>query len=372
MKKIIAGTILFAALGTAAIFGAEDNLTLIIDSEELVCEVAPQIIDGRTMVPVRAIFETVGAEVSWDGETKTVTGVKGDTTVIMTVDSRIEEINGEETEMDVAPVIIDGRTLAPARYVAEAFGCTVEWNGTTKTVSIATADETETETETETSTETGSDFDLSFFFENDFDIEPIDYSSMDLESVTLHTERRYNFEQFYLYYELTVNKEIVAKYLNEQDYESFCNAIFRFWDANMVSYAMKTLENEGKEVTDETIDEILNDVLERCHLYGSENMGLILQPVNEDSIMLLIQMADDDYLPSCVYIAIVFDKEGNFKYYTLEKSLDDYYAVCEVTESSSDSGFNTSNSVIMTFNDDEADLKATFLYAVSEQYRSEE
>ncbi|MCD7777908.1 MAG: copper amine oxidase N-terminal domain-containing protein, partial [Clostridiales bacterium] len=123
-----------------------DEITLNINGSPLTTDVSARIIDGRVMVPVRAIFEAVGAEVQWDPDMKDITGTKGERTVIMRVDSIIERINGVEYEMDVMPVISGGRTLAPARYVAEAFGYSVYWDAETETVDIVggeTASESE-------------------------------------------------------------------------------------------------------------------------------------------------------------------------------------------------------------------------------------
>lgn len=227
MKKFVIGLCLFAALNTGLVLGAEDGITLNIDGEELVCDVAPQIIDGRTMVPVRAIFEAVGAEVSYETGTKTVTAVKDDITVIMVIDSTTEEINGEEVTMDTAPVIIEGRTLAPARYVAEAFGCKVGWDGNTKTVDITTSKEAEPETETEAETDEITEeatengniygyFDLSFFRDNTLDIEPVDYSGISSENTAGHEELRSRFEQDYLYCQITVNSDNLSSSLKKR------------------------------------------------------------------------------------------------------------------------------------------------------------
>ena len=73
-----------------------------------------------------SIFEACGAKVNWDANTKTITGEKGNTTVVMQIDSNMLFINEKVTEMDATPVIIDGITLAPARYVAESFGFSLQ------------------------------------------------------------------------------------------------------------------------------------------------------------------------------------------------------------------------------------------------------
>lgn len=117
-------------------YGAED-INITINGKNLESDTSAQVVDGRTMVPVRAIFEGVGAAVEWDSETKTVTGKMAENIVIMQIDSRIVSINGNNSEMDTSPLIIDGRTFAPARYVAESFGYDVEWDSAKKTVKIS-------------------------------------------------------------------------------------------------------------------------------------------------------------------------------------------------------------------------------------------
>ena len=135
---------------------SEKVISLEIDGTVIRTEVPPTVIGGRTMVPVRDIFEACGAKVNWDANTKTITGEKGNTTVVMQIDSNMLFINEKVTEMDATPVIIDGRTLAPARYVAESFGGIVDWDAENKVVMIDVADDDEeiTETTTEATTVT--------------------------------------------------------------------------------------------------------------------------------------------------------------------------------------------------------------------------
>lgn len=124
---------------------AEDHpeITLTVDRAQIVrngiatpLEVPAQILDGRTLVPLRAIFEALGASVDWEGTTQTVTSVKGKKTVILTVGVPSISVNGEAKPLDVPAQIVNGRTLVPARAVAEAFGCEVVWVPETRTVVI--------------------------------------------------------------------------------------------------------------------------------------------------------------------------------------------------------------------------------------------
>lgn len=105
--------------------------------EKINFDVPPQTINDRTMVPIRAIFEAMGANVDWDDITQTAISTKDSTTVKMTLNSTTEYINDTAYTMDVTPVIINGRTLAPARYVAEAFGYYVNWDEMTQSVLIS-------------------------------------------------------------------------------------------------------------------------------------------------------------------------------------------------------------------------------------------
>ncbi len=143
--------------GVTVAYGEESNISLQINGSEISAEVPPTIIDGRTMVPVRAIFEAVGANIDFDAETKTITARKGDTTVNMTVGANAVTVNNKEVQLDAPAVIVNGRTLAPARFVAETFGYTVQWDAENKIVKIngkESSTETTTETTTVTTTET--------------------------------------------------------------------------------------------------------------------------------------------------------------------------------------------------------------------------
>ena len=115
---------------------AEDKITIIYNGTELIGDVPASIIDGRTMVPLRLIFDAMGASVDWEADTRTITSVLGDTTVVMQVGNKIMSKNNENKELDVPPIIVDSRTLVPVRAVAEAFGAQVGWEPDTRTVKI--------------------------------------------------------------------------------------------------------------------------------------------------------------------------------------------------------------------------------------------
>lgn len=99
-------------------------------------DVPPYVKDGRTLAPIRAILETLGMTVSWDGNTQTATAVKADITISVTINSNIAIVNGEQKILDVPAEITNGRTFVPVRFFAEALNMNVDWDGYTKTVII--------------------------------------------------------------------------------------------------------------------------------------------------------------------------------------------------------------------------------------------
>ncbi|MDO5398504.1 MAG: copper amine oxidase N-terminal domain-containing protein [bacterium] len=140
MKKFTAALSISAiALLVSLPAGSEADISVTLNGKALVFDdVPPQIIDGRTLVPLRAIFEALGADVDWNGETRTVTAQRDDTMISMTIGSNVMTINSRSVTLDVPPQIIDNRTLVPARAAAEGFGADVVWNESERTVIITT------------------------------------------------------------------------------------------------------------------------------------------------------------------------------------------------------------------------------------------
>lgn len=125
------------------------DVNIVIDGEELNLDVAPQIIDGRVMVPIRGVLENLGALVKWDDETQTVSARKSSKTVSLEIGSNDVTLDKGETnddgsaktetiQTDVAAQLVSDRTLIPLRVISEAMGYSVDWNDETYTVSITT------------------------------------------------------------------------------------------------------------------------------------------------------------------------------------------------------------------------------------------
>ena len=106
--------------------------TMFVNGKAYEKDAAPVIMNDRTLVPIRFVTESLGGKVAWNAETKEVTLVIDGKEIKMTIGKTIEKYG-------VAPVIINGRTFVPVRFVADELGATTAWNAETKTVTITKA-----------------------------------------------------------------------------------------------------------------------------------------------------------------------------------------------------------------------------------------
>lgn len=100
--------------------------------------VTPQVQGSRIMVPVRGVFEKLGAEVAWEPRSGTVTAVRGDSKTVLTVGKTDATIDGQIANVGTPPIIAEGRVMVPLRFLAQALGAKVEWMGADRTVAITT------------------------------------------------------------------------------------------------------------------------------------------------------------------------------------------------------------------------------------------
>jgi hypothetical protein len=133
---LIAAILMVSIIPAAAVHANPGDITVLINGQSVEFDQPPIIQDGRTLVPLRAIFEAMGAEIEWDGSTQTVTAVRGNTNVVMRIGAPTFTRNGIEIALDVPAQITNGRTLVPARAVAESFEADVDWHGDTRTIII--------------------------------------------------------------------------------------------------------------------------------------------------------------------------------------------------------------------------------------------
>ena len=137
IKMFLSTFALVLAFGifTPAVLHANEIFVTVNNEQVNFADQNPVIVDGRTLVPIRGVFEALGFEVHWHQETQTVTLTNAPYIVVITVGSPVFTTNGEEFELDVPAQIINGRTMLPIRAVVESLGMAVMWNQVSDTVS---------------------------------------------------------------------------------------------------------------------------------------------------------------------------------------------------------------------------------------------
>lgn len=115
----------------------DNKITIMMNGKEVSFDEMPQIVNGRTMVPMRGLFEELGATVDYNNETRLITAKKGTKTITLTPGSDKATVNGKEITLDASPFITEkGRTVVPVRFVAESLDVRVGWDTVTRTVYV--------------------------------------------------------------------------------------------------------------------------------------------------------------------------------------------------------------------------------------------
>lgn len=144
MKKVICVILFLVVLVYSSVFASEANVQLNGETLDFTDsngqKVNAQIINNRTMVPLRKIFEVLGCEIEWEESTKTVTATKDNTKIVLQINNNIatKTVNGveEKLTLDTAPVLLNNRTLVPLRFVAESLDKQVGWEASSYTAII--------------------------------------------------------------------------------------------------------------------------------------------------------------------------------------------------------------------------------------------
>lgn len=113
-----------------------DSDTAMISGKTVKLVASPVIKDGRTLVPVRFVSENLGSDVDWNNDTREVTVSDGSNRIVLKIDSDNVSVNGVSYKLDVPAMIIGNSTMVPIRFVSESLGAKVEWNGDKKEITI--------------------------------------------------------------------------------------------------------------------------------------------------------------------------------------------------------------------------------------------
>lgn len=139
MKSRLSGAWLLAGSLIVPALPASAQISVQVNSKPVQFgAVQPARVQGRVLIPLRAVVESLGAEVKWDPATQTVRGSKGAQEFQLQINSRHAQVNGKQVQLEVPAQMVSGTTMVPLRFVAEALGAEVEWNAAAQQVVINT------------------------------------------------------------------------------------------------------------------------------------------------------------------------------------------------------------------------------------------
>ena len=139
-KALGMSMLVMASLCTAGNNTYAKGISLIINEVPVIGSVMPIMVDNRTLAPVRVISETLGAKVDYDKATKKVVITKGLSKVEMTIDKPQVKVNGVTQVMDTVPIVKNGSTMLPLRFIGEVLDCQVSWDKASQTVRVTSSD----------------------------------------------------------------------------------------------------------------------------------------------------------------------------------------------------------------------------------------
>lgn len=374
MKKLL-GVILTvlisiaAVVNTVAFADSEKEITVVVNGQKIDFDVPPITENDRTLVPMRYIFEALGAEVEWNNDTNTATAVREDTTISITIDSNVIIKNGEKTEIDVPARLINDRTLVPIRAVSEGLGASVNWIEDSLTVIIEdipvlnatekpTADSEEENAGEENTDDNKADdekTDIKVLTDEElkeildgaypyYELAKADMKELKKESSSI----RYTFEQYCLpsflfddEYDAQAGKLFMNEMKNKNDDAK--EAVDALWKGltlaqisliqtnsdekyifteDVLGYDLQTLANQYSKIIDE------------AGLNASDWYTSSFETLKNGNIMLMLTFKNIDEAPNCKYIGIVLTSENELRYFTAETDAfeGDYLFVCEIDD----------------------------------------
>jgi len=139
IAKILTIVLIVTCLLSLPTSAVELPIRVVVNGTKINFPDAEPFIDenSRTQVPIRFVGEALGADVSWDGNTKKVTITLNGKKVVLQIGNKNYEVNGQQKQMDTVALLKESRTFVPVRFVSEALGATVKWNANIRTVYIA-------------------------------------------------------------------------------------------------------------------------------------------------------------------------------------------------------------------------------------------
>ncbi|MBC8142433.1 MAG: copper amine oxidase N-terminal domain-containing protein [Armatimonadetes bacterium] len=139
MKIIYLSIATLFALSATTFAEAQGNISVTVNGDAVAFTGQPPMSqNGRTLVPLRGVLEKIGATVRYSGPTKTIRATKGDTNISLTLGENEATVNSRQVKLDVPAQAVNGTTLVPLRFVAESLGADVRYDGASRVIAIRT------------------------------------------------------------------------------------------------------------------------------------------------------------------------------------------------------------------------------------------
>ena len=260
LKKIISLSLGIIMMATG-VYGSEISVSL--NNENIVFENQPPVVvDGRTLIPLRGVFEKLGYNIIWDAESKTAVFENGTTNVAITANGDKFVVNNEEIPLDVPAQIINGSMMLPLRAVGEATGIEVNWDGENKKVELIIPESNTAETVSEAATEKAREITTEAVKENS----KSDIPEEDMKMIRTAAE-------FYInYYSIGAMLGSIAYAENYNTYRI----------GGALQFSLSHEELEG----------FINDAIEECNMYKTAAKNIETGEYDENIVKKYISLTD--------------------------------------------------------------------------------
>lgn len=357
MKKTVAFFVslcMALVLIAVPVYGAEDRpIRVMVDGAELAFDVDPVIENDRTLVPMRLIFEALGAKVDWDEATRTALAVKGDVKISITIDSAELMKNSKAVALDAPARLIGGRTLVPVRAVSEGMGAKVEWDEASCMVQIVTSEEpsqpekpeeqekpdkTQKPAEQEKPIEQDSK-DPGPYIPDGF-VDFAELSDVDMAALKARYNNliRYDFEQLSLPRAVIIEHTSFAKEIKNKSKtaESLARDV---WNKIVISHLLEIQTNSETnyyigDIDGDELYETYLSIVKKAGLAAEDQFDISFETLANGYPMMLVTFRNTDTLMACKFLGAVAMPNGTVRYFTAETDLvnkDNLY-FCEVTK----------------------------------------
>ena len=308
MKKLLA---IFALVLTATLLftltAYANDIQVVVSGEPVTfSDQTPVIVGGRTLVPIRDVFEAMGFDIDWNSETRTVTLERDDDIVVIVIDSDTFTTNGESIDLDVPAQIIGGRTMLPLRAVLESVGYELDWDGAEQTVIITSAEQPTTNRPAR------DPISGALFGYGDDGIAEMQYNARILFEQTIFPREVFQSENVWV--ELITTSNLLYT-------EGLVLSLWEFAAATVILNDYLLSGGEEPDYASEIWE--LSD--ERRPLFGLGDEHIVdisIVRINADTNAVIVEMLDISRTLVSTFIGISYNETDGLRFFTLERSLD--------------------------------------------------